>query len=198
MRGCTSPPNQENPWIFFAESSLINDLRRPPPLFFFVRRFRPKGGRGTAWTLLLPLGLFVIPSVFISGFSGLAKQGKGWRRFESRTLGIISVRLGGCGLQGNRESVALVDAVVDRVGRPPDQVRGQRVRLQGAIKTGRSIRCPARMRPLERARSGSSLWPADGRQPFMPASVSQCLSLSVVPSVSPFEAEAAAFRRARS
>ena len=38
---------------------------------------------------------------------------------------------------------------------------------------------------------------ADGRQPFMPATVSQSLPSSLFPSFRPREADAAAFRRAR-
>jgi hypothetical protein len=74
----------------------------PHRFFSFVRRFRPKGGSGTAQALVVPLGLSSFCLHF--GFLGSreAKQGKGWRRFESRTLGAISVRLGGRGPQGNR------------------------------------------------------------------------------------------------
>jgi hypothetical protein len=51
-------------------------------------------------------------------------------------------------------------------------------------KTRRSIRCPARIRPLENSPNRfSSLRRADGRQPFMPASVSRRLSSSLFPSV---------------
>jgi hypothetical protein len=50
-------------------------------------------------------------------------------------------------------------------------------------KTGRSIRCPARIRPLHQARTGSSaMGQADGRQPFMPL---ECLTTPAfeIPSV---------------
>jgi hypothetical protein len=75
---------------------------------------------------------------------------------------------------------------------------GHRPEIQGK-KTGRSIRCPARIRPLKK--SPIRLEPlASGRAPALHClgSVSQCLSSSLIPSVSPCEAEAPAFCRARS
>jgi hypothetical protein len=50
-----------------------------------------------------------------------------------------------------------------------------------AERTGESIRRPARIRSLHQARSGSSLWPADGRQPFMPKSISRSLPSKAYP-----------------
>ena len=64
-------------------------------------------------------------------------------------------------------------------------------------KTGRSIRCAARIRPLGKNPNRFRAFAADGRQPFMPATVSQPLPLSLIPSFRLCEAVAAAFRRAR-
>jgi hypothetical protein len=64
-------------------------------------------------------------------------------------------------------------------------------------KTGRSIRCPARIRPLHQARSGVELKPS-GRAPALHAfkSISRPLPSKLVPStLRPCEADAAAFRR---
>jgi hypothetical protein len=63
------------PSIFFAGSSLFKDLRRPQGIFIlsrsgFGRRDDVNGVR---------LGFIVGPSAFVSSFSGLLKQEKGWR-----------------------------------------------------------------------------------------------------------------------
>ena len=48
------------------------------------------------------------------------------------------------------------------------------------MKTRRSIRCPARIGLLETGPNRFRAFSADGRQPFMPATISQCLPLSLI------------------
>jgi hypothetical protein len=80
----------------------------------------------------------------------------------------------------------LPDGREEGIPAPPEQKpRGPR------IKTGRSIRRQARMRPLERRSNRfSSLGPSGGRQPFMPHDylLNACL-FSSIPLVRPREAD---------
>ena len=74
----------------------------PLGIFFFVHRFRRKGGHGAAAPLLVRSCLRFL-FVFISGSSGLMKQVKGWRLFKIadgvfvRRVGTLAVRLAGRG-----------------------------------------------------------------------------------------------------
>ncbi len=82
--------------------------------------------------------LFVGPSVFVFGSSGcLSKRMKGWRRFKIADGWASFVRLVGRGAD-EREKGTDVHASPGR--EPGDRGPGK--------KTGRSIRCPARIRPL--------------------------------------------------
>jgi hypothetical protein len=75
--------SQENPWISFAESSLFNNLRRPPGPFFL---FAPlpalkKATDGVAAARFAP-GFSVVSWVFISSSSlPSSSEVKGWRLF---------------------------------------------------------------------------------------------------------------------
>ena len=65
-----------------------------------------------------------------------------------------------------------------------------------AEKTGRSIRCPARIRPQEARTGFGPLGIADGRQPFMPRVSHEPLPFDASLPFRSCEADAAAFRRA--
>jgi hypothetical protein len=111
----------------------------PLGIFFFVHRFRRKGGHGAAAPLLVRSCLRFL-FVFISGSSGLMKQVKGWRRFRNRgRVGALSARPDGRVASSRKEGTL---AFPDPLGHDPWG--------REAIKTGRSIRCPARIRPLEK------------------------------------------------
>jgi hypothetical protein len=160
--------------IHFLESTLINGLQA-------------NGTKKTMMVRLTGLGcrrrLVHRPSVFVSGSSGLIEQVKGWRRFMVAD-GVLVGRVGAVSArpQGPRSLVA-----------PEGESR--RPRIPGFMSPGTED--PRKDRPidpmcgknyvrLKRARSRfEPNGQADGRQPFMPASVSRRLSLSLIPSVAP-------------
>jgi hypothetical protein len=152
--------------LSFSGLSLIKELRRP------IRRF------GAVLFVALPasepprhVDVACLPRIVCRsfclhfGFLRSREASEGLAPFRSRTFGRHVSDLAAASLKGgNRGSVAS-----SGLGPGP------------RAKTGRSIRCPARIRPLQKARSGSSLRPADGRQPFMPASVSRPLPFESCP-----------------
>jgi hypothetical protein len=112
--------------------------------------YRQMGRKKTMMVRLTDLGcrrrLVHRPSVFVSGSSGLLEQVKGWRHFTVAD-GVLVGRVGAVSArpQGPRSLVA-----------PEGEPR--RPRIPGVMspgtedprkKTGRSIRCAARIRPLE-------------------------------------------------
>ena len=130
----------------------------PRAFFSFVRQFRLKGDKGLRWRCLFGPVSFLF--VFISGSSGLMKQVKGWRRFQDR------------GRVGAASPTCRPRSLMSTKREPG--VHGSRVMNPGptrdlAEKTGRSIRCPARIRPLHQARTGFELKPS-GRVPALHAS----------------------------
>jgi hypothetical protein len=52
--------------ISFAESSLINDLQRPPTAFFLLGPLPASKPPPAAQALLVCFGLFLVPFVFVS------------------------------------------------------------------------------------------------------------------------------------
>jgi hypothetical protein len=80
--------SKENPWISFAESSLIKELRRPPRPFFFLGRFRPsKAHRQRRRCLFVP----DCPSSFCLHF-GILRYSRARERlapFRSRVLVLV-------------------------------------------------------------------------------------------------------------
>ena len=159
----------------------------PRAFFYFCAASRLEGGHGAASALPVRMGFMCrflgLHFEFLLAFSS---EVKGWRRFHDR----------------GRLGAVLSDLAA---AEPDEREKGtRRPRIPGACpgrdlrkKTGRSIRCPARIRPLKRARTGfEPNGQADGRQPFMPASVSQPLPFDASLPFRPCEANAAAFRRA--
>jgi len=113
--------------------------------------------------LLAGAGLFVrsLWLRFRMILRSLLKQVKGWRHFKIadgvlvETLQRHFVRPAGRGASLREKQKRGV------LGRKPEE-----------DKDRRSIRRPARIRPLQKARTGFEPGKADGRQPFMPASIS--------------------------
>ena len=106
----------------------------PRAFFYFLRPFPALKAARAALAALVRPGMLV-PLVLISGSSGLLKQVKGWRRFHDRgRLGGICVRPYGRGSLAARKEKPSTDQ------KPEDR-----------DKTGRSIRRPAEIRPLERS-----------------------------------------------
>jgi hypothetical protein len=83
--------------ISFAESSLINDLQRPPTAFSFWGRFRPQSRHGSASVARL---LRIVSRSFCLRFSSsvLMKQVKGWRHFDRGRLDAICADLAAASL----------------------------------------------------------------------------------------------------
>jgi hypothetical protein len=140
---------KENPWIPFAELSLIKTLRRPPGPFLSLRRFppgrRPRASpaRPVRHCVSLPWSSFrVRPCLF--------KRGEGLAPFHDRG------RLG----------------VVCPTRRPPPDEREKGTRARGLGPRGKRQADQSDVRQefaRKRARSGfEPLGIADGRQPFMP------------------------------
>ena len=158
---------KENPWISFAKSSVIKELRRPSSdkAFFLccadsaLKAAMRRRRRG----LFAPASFLF---VFISRSSGLVKQAKGWRRFYHRErAGAISVRPCRPRSLHEREN-----------GNPGGPRTGR--------KTARSIRRPAQNTSAsQEPEPVPSLWPADGREPFVPKYLTKPV-LSLFPSVS--------------
>ena len=85
-------------------------------------------------------GLRIIPSVFVSGSSGLLKQVKGWRLFMiADASGVV------CPNSAAAEPMS-AKREPDVHGSPGHEPGNRDLRK----KTGRSIRCPARIRPLHK------------------------------------------------
>jgi hypothetical protein len=127
----------------------------------------PASNAAAMQALRVRLGLFD-PSVFVSVPPIFCKQVKGWRRFLRSRM--ASLRDAWARFPPDLSAAELRCA---RRGIPASAV--PRVRVMSPEtedprkKTGRSIRCAARIRPLERARSRfEPHGQADGRQPFMP------------------------------
>jgi hypothetical protein len=127
------------------------------------------------------------PSCLRHRFLSLREQAKGWRRFDRETLDALCARPRG------REPGWTKKGILACAEHP----RAVSPRTRPAEKTGRSIRCPARIRPLERSPIRSRvLGQRTGTSP-------SCLSSSRMPVFEPYpfssprEADAAAFRRAR-
>ena len=158
--------SQENPWISFAESSLIKELRRPPRPFFFCAPISPSRRPGGSAGAARPPS--VVP--FRLHFRVLRSRGqvKGWRHFDRERLGGDSADLPAASLtkanRGNPRVLGLVSETEVRKKRAIDPT------------SGKNSSAP-------RARSGSSLW--RGRAPALHAfrSISRTLPL-LIPSVS--------------
>ena len=131
----------------------------PHGLFSFLRRFRPQRGHGSVGVACSPRSLSFLLSSF--RFLRSPRASEGLAPFRSRTLGRHLPRLGGREPHGREP------------GNPG--VHGHRPEDQGK-KTGRSIRCPARIRPLKK--SPIRLEPlASGRAPALHAC--ECLTMPV-------------------
>ena len=130
-------------------------LTLTPPHFLLgrLRLQMPRQSRGRVFAA----GLVVGPLVFVFGSSRCFEQvSEGLAPFHDRgRLGVV------CPTCRPRSPTS--------AKREPG-VHGQEPRTRE--KTGRSIRRPARIRPLHQARSGVEPRHADGRQPFMPLGVS--------------------------
>ena len=150
-------------------SSLFKHLRRPlgpknsswPPsrissssAWDSAARAGPPSGLGRPWRRRRCSFLPRWSSVLWSSFPPLDAS-EGLAPLASRTVGRPRVRLDGRAASGRRTEETRVHATT---------VRGTQGKRQGD-----SIRRPAGMRPLKKARSGfEPLHKADGRQPFMP------------------------------
>ena len=157
-------------------------LTLTPTAFFLFEADSGCKCRGKAGVACSPRKLFVGPSVFVFGSSGCLNKGvKGWRRFMIADAW--------------RRLSDLSAAEPMSAKREPSAPR--RPKAPGtAEKTGRSIRCPARIRPLHEARTGFEPLES-GRAPALHAwSISRPLPFNLIPSFRPCEADAAAFRRA--
>jgi hypothetical protein len=164
--------SQENPWISFAGSNLFKGLRRPPgpknppsPLFpdkfVFNMRYRgaPAGFRlggvmGGVGVRCSP-PIVCLPSHYLRfGVLRLLGASEELAPLASRTVERPRVRLGDRAALGDESRRPASTGAVS----PVEQGKRQ----------GNSIRCPARMRPLEKSPIRLEPWLADGRQPFMP------------------------------
>jgi hypothetical protein len=170
----TGSKSKLNPSISFTESSLFKGLHRPPTVFFPrpIPASDSAAKRQSRRRLFAPK-LFVGPSVFVFGSSGcLSKSMKGWRLFRSRTLGAVSTRPVGSeasrARKGNPASTAYPRAM------SPEPRTSRK-------KTGRSIRRPARIRPLHPARSGVELGKRTGASPSCLKSISRPLPSKTYP-----------------
>ena len=165
---------------FLRRIKPFQGLRRPLTSFFF----RASSGFKRARELRVRPGFILGPSVFVFSSSGLVRQAKGWRH--------AMVADGPAAFPRTRRPRA-ARARQREQWRPTGQPEDPRK------KTGRSIRRPAEIRPLERGpiRLGPS---ASGLAPALHAmrSISQCLSSSSSLRFRLCEADAAAFRRVHS
>jgi hypothetical protein len=173
-------PNS-NPWISFAESSLIKELRRPPGL---LGRFRPQR-RHRRWPRLFASGCL---SLLLSSFLILQfhEASEGLAPFRSRILVFVR-RLDAISARVRRPRAlrAGTEGTVASTEQSPGREPGDRGRAE---KTGQLIRCPARMRPLK-GPIRLEPWLADGRQPFMPQEYLTIPAFESFPSVSPVRGE---------
>ncbi len=159
----------------------IKDLRKTDTAFFIFGSIpASKGSRQCRRCVFAPScsilrSSFSVPPIFF-------KQVKGWRHFFDRGWRLCETR--GRGFRPTPRPRSLVAPE----GEP------QRPRIPGVmspgtedprIKTGRSIRCAAKNAPLEMSPIRCRAFQADGRQPFMPANISQPLPLILIPSVAP-------------
>ena len=137
----------QNPSISFAKSSLIKGLRRPPKATSGLESAAAAWGCSFAWLVCRSFDLRFLFLRSREASEGLAPF------LRSRTLGRrLSDWAAGKPHCAKRGTVASSDH------RPEDREK----------KTGRSIRCAARMRPLKRARTGFE--PLDsGRAPALHA-----------------------------
>jgi hypothetical protein len=187
-----------NPSISFAESSLMKGLRRPPHgLFCFWAASGLKGAAESVRRCLFALGSL---SVLLSSFrvlrSSRASEGLApfWSRicvFVRRMDAICPTRRA-ASLKGENQGTSVHESPSHN-----PRVMSPGTGTEDAVKTGQSIGCPARMRPLKEPEPVSSLW-ISGRAPALHAC--ECLttlSSNLIPSVSPCEAGSGRFRRAR-
>ncbi len=174
--------NQGNPWISFAKSSLIKGLRRPPGAFFLFAPLpalkEPTGPRQRRPFARVSVSF---PWSSFRGPLACSNEVKGWRLFL-----IADARAPVPSDPGGRRA-SLREKENPSTGQRPEDPR---------MKTGRSIRCPARIRPPRQARTGfGPNGQADERQPFMPQ------EYLTIPASEPYpfgcaycEADAAAFK----
>jgi hypothetical protein len=173
-----------NPSISFAESSLFNNLRRPSRHFSFLKPIPALWRRMRAGAACSPKGRSSAVFVFVSGSSCPFQASEGLAPFSSsRTLRR--------GLSPTWRPRSLMSA---------ERESGVHGTSPGAAeKTGRSIRCPARIRPLHKEPDPVFEPRTSGRAPALHASrVSHdaCLRILSLPFRS-CDVDAAAFRRAR-
>jgi hypothetical protein len=144
-------------WFYSSESGLFNGLRRfqiKNPLPFRVVRESPFIPRRA------------VSPVFVSGSSALFRESKGWRHFYDR--GFRPCETLAAPFPSDLSAASLIarehGGNLAALGSP-----GYEPGTEEREKTGRSIRCPARMRPLEK--SPIRLEPlASGRAPALHAS----------------------------
>ena len=158
-------------------------VTRTPTAFFFLRRFRPRRRHCGS----VGVGLFAVAFchsfIFVLGSLRFLQASEGLAPFPSRIAWAPFAPT--CRPRGLRRQKG--------TRRPTDQSRVMRPGTEDPWKkTGRSIRCPARMRPLQK--SPIRLEPlASGRAPALHAC--ECLTMPVfepIPFGLPPEADAAA------
>ena len=174
-----SGPHQESPAKLKQRKSL-DFLRRIEPYQGFTRTptaffiscaaSRLKGGHGAASAL--PVRPDLVRFLCLRfGFSGLLEQVKGWRRFDRGRSDAVCPDLGGREPQGT--GTERVDAIVTR--RAAGSVRGQQ-RDPGEKDRAIDPMSGKNTSAEEEPDPGSSLWLADGRQPFIAC---ECLTMPV-------------------
>jgi hypothetical protein len=160
-----------NPCISFVESSLINELRRPPGRFSLFRRFRPLERRRSVG-VACSLGA-VCPFCLRFRVLRFSRASEGLAPFRIADAWTPLVRPGGRELRGNRGNRGVRGSRVMSPGtEDPWKRQGDRSDVRQEY-----VRLKARsgVRPLNQ-RTGAS--------PSCLKSVSQCLSSSLIPSVS--------------
>ena len=154
--------------ISFAGSSLFKDLRRPPRRFFLFAPLPACRGRGRRRRCLFAPGS---SSVLRSSFSvppAVRARGRAGAVFMIADLG-----------RGFRPTCAAAEPLEREKGNPG--VHGPKARGPRK-KTGRSIRCPARIRPLHQARTGFEPYgKRTGASPSCLKSISRPLPSKIYP-----------------
>jgi hypothetical protein len=144
----------QNPSVSFSKSSVFKSLR-------LTHRIPLQIPRQSERCVLARLSS--VASVFASGSSGLVKQVKGWRRLIADSVlvrrgGAVCARPVGRGASLRTREPWRPRSIPGLLG------RGLRTRERQAIDPTSGKNAPA----SPRARPGSGLRLADGRQPFMP------------------------------